>query len=76
MKLTPVSPKKLIKVLGRIGYSVVRKRGSHCILEHNTTRKITVVPVHAGQKIGIGLLSMILKETELSREEYFRLLKE
>jgi predicted RNA binding protein YcfA (HicA-like mRNA interferase family) len=75
MKLSPVSPKKLVKVLGFLGYSQVRRKGSHIILEHRETRKITVVPVHSGQEIGVGLLGMILRETGLSREEYFELLR-
>ena len=75
MKLKAVSSKKLIKILGIVDYSVVRQEGSHCILEHQKTRKITVVPIHSGQKIGVGLLSMILRETEVSREEYLKLLE-
>ncbi|MBD3397512.1 addiction module toxin, HicA family [Candidatus Micrarchaeota archaeon] len=75
MKLTPISPKKLVKVLGFLGYSQVRQKGSHIILEHKETRKITVVPMHSGQDISVGLLSMILREVGLSREEYFKLLR-
>ncbi len=75
MKLTPISPKKLVRALGFIGYSSVRQKGSHIILEHKETRKITVVPVHSGQDISVGLLSMILREVGLSRQEYFELLK-
>ena len=74
MKLKPVSHKKLIKVLDLIGYKAVRQKGSHVILEHKETKKITVVPART-KDIGIGLLSMILKEVGLSREEYFKLLE-
>ena len=75
MKLTPMSPKKLVKVLGFLGYSQVRQKGSHIIMEHKETRKITVIPFHSGQEISVGLLSMILREVGLSRKEYFELLK-
>jgi predicted RNA binding protein YcfA (HicA-like mRNA interferase family) len=37
---------------------------------------VTTVPVHAGENLGPGLLSKILRNTELSREEFEQLLKE
>ena len=75
MKLTPIEPRRLIKLLGSVGYFPVRQKGSHLILEHRETKKITIVPVHS-RDIGVGLLSMILKEVGLSREEYFKLVRE
>ena len=75
MKIKPVSPQKLIKLLGSIGYFPVRQKGSHLILEHQETKKITIVPVHS-KDIGVGFLSMILKEVGLSRDEYFKKLKD
>jgi mRNA interferase HicA len=74
MRLIPVAPKKLIKLLGLIGYFPVRQKGSHVILENKGTRKITVVPIH-NRDVGVGLLGLILREAGLSKEEYFRLLE-
>ena len=74
MKLNPISHKKLIKLLSLIEYSPVKQKGSHLILENTTINKIIVVPVRT-KDIGVGLLSTILKEVELSREKYFDLLK-
>ena len=34
----------------------------------------TVVPVHRGQTIGAGLMSKILRDAEMSREEFQALL--
>jgi predicted RNA binding protein YcfA (HicA-like mRNA interferase family) len=36
--------------------------------------RATVVPVHAGETIGPGLLNQILNDTELSRDELQKLL--
>jgi predicted RNA binding protein YcfA (HicA-like mRNA interferase family) len=36
--------------------------------------RATVVPVHAGETIGPGLLSKILRDTDLSKKELLRLL--
>ena len=43
MKITPLEGKKLIKLLGLIGYAPVRQKGSHVILENHETKK-TVDP--------------------------------
>ncbi len=63
-RLPSVSGKKLIAALKRLGFQVIRIKGSHHYLRH-TDGRATVVPVHAGEDIGRGLLSKILRDTEL-----------
>ncbi len=53
MSLKPQPAKKIIKVLSKLGFEVVRKRGSHVILKHADGR-LTVVPVHAGEEKALG----------------------
>jgi len=72
VSLRPVKGIKLIKVLAKVGFFPVRQRGSHVILKHADGR-VTVVPVHSGEEIGRGLLSRILKDVGMSREEYLSL---
>jgi predicted RNA binding protein YcfA (HicA-like mRNA interferase family) len=74
MSLKPQPAKKIIKVLSKLGFEVVRKRGSHVILKHADGR-LTVVPVHAGEEIGSGLLNKIIKDAGLSKEEFIKLLE-
>ena len=74
MSLKPLPARKIIKVLSVLGFRVVRRCGSHVVLKHPDGR-ITVVPVHAGEKIGIGLLLKIIKDAKLSREEFLKLLE-
>lgn len=71
----PPSPtgKQLIAALVRAGFAVTRIKGSHHFLRHDDGR-VTVVPVHAGETIGPGLLSQILRDCDLSREDLMRLL--
>jgi len=73
-KLNPISAEKLIKILEKIGFIKKRQKGSHIFLQHPDGR-ITVIPVHKGEKIGRGLLRKILKDVDLSREEYLDLLQ-
>jgi predicted RNA binding protein YcfA (HicA-like mRNA interferase family) len=43
-------------------------KGSHHFLRHPDGR-CTVVPVHAGEVLGIGLLTKILKDAEIAAED-------
>ncbi len=47
---------------------MLRVKGSHHILRHPDGRR-TVVPVHAGEDIGPGLMGKILRDTRISRRE-------
>ncbi|MEM3700654.1 MAG: type II toxin-antitoxin system HicA family toxin [Candidatus Bathyarchaeia archaeon] len=63
-----------MKVLYFLGFKVVRRRGSHVVLKHSDGR-ITVIPVHAGEKVGVGLLLKIIKDAKLTKEEFLKLLE-
>ena len=53
MRFRPLPAEKVIKALIKIGFQVVRQRGSHVFLRHPDGRT-TVVPVHKGEVIGRG----------------------
>ena len=65
--------KGLLLALKKAGFSVDRVRGSHHFVQHTDGRS-TVVPVHTGETIGPGLISKILRDCELSREQLQKLL--
>jgi predicted RNA binding protein YcfA (HicA-like mRNA interferase family) len=52
---------------------VIRVKGSHHFLRHDDGR-VTVVPVHAGEIIGPGLLQKILRDCRINAEDFERLL--
>jgi predicted RNA binding protein YcfA (HicA-like mRNA interferase family) len=66
--LPSVTGIRLIKALRQLGFEVIRTKGSHHFLRHPDGR-CTIVPVHKGETIGRGLLSQILKDCEITREE-------
>ncbi len=68
-KLPSLTGKQLVAVLARAGFEVQRVRGSHHFLRHPDGRT-TVVPLHAGEVIGPGLLAKIPRACELSRDEF------
>ena len=69
-KLVPISAEKLIKILLKLNFEVIRIKGSHHFLMRNSDKKTTTVPVHKGEIIGQGLLRQILRDIELTVEEY------
>ena len=68
-----VKGKDLVAALVRAGFAVARIKGSHRFLRHADGR-VTVVPVHAGETIGPGLLSRILRDAKLDRDALQKLL--
>ena len=67
-KLPSVTGKELITALAKVGFQVIRVKGSHHFVRHQDGRA-TVIPVHAGETIGPGLLIRILRACDLSREK-------
>ena len=68
-RLPTLNGKEVVAALERAGFSVVRVRSSHHFMRHRDGRT-TMVPVHSGQTIGPGLISKILRDCELTREEF------
>lgn len=61
--------REVVAALRRAGFVILRVRGSHHFLQHPDGRR-TVVPVHAGEIIGPGLLGKILQDVEMQAEEF------
>jgi predicted RNA binding protein YcfA (HicA-like mRNA interferase family) len=72
-QFSAVTGRQLIAALNKLGFEVIRVKGSHHFLRHQDGRT-TVVPVHSGENIGPGLLGKTLRDTGLTREELQRLL--
>ena len=72
MKAPVVSAKKCIRALGRLGFHVVRQRGSHIILRREVPPARAVVPNHAELKV--GTLKGIVEDADLRWEDFLRAL--
>jgi predicted RNA binding protein YcfA (HicA-like mRNA interferase family) len=64
-KLPSTSGKKVIKALGKLGFVVVRQKGSHVILQRESN--LVTVPLH--DPIKKSTLNAILKQADVSLEE-------
>ncbi|MEK7329337.1 MAG: type II toxin-antitoxin system HicA family toxin [Candidatus Eisenbacteria bacterium] len=72
-RLPRLTGREVIAALKKAGFEVVRVKGSHHRLRHADGR-VTVVPIHAGETMGPGLMASILRDVELTREEFLSLL--
>ncbi len=73
-KLPSLTGRQVVKALQKAGFIVIRQKGSHTFLRHPDGRS-TVVPLHAGETVGPGLLRKIIHDVEMTREEFRNLLR-
>ena len=73
-KLPTISGQVAVRVFQRLGYEVVRQRGSHIRLRHplDPSRKPLTVPDHRTLKP--GLVRKLIRDARLDVEEFIRLL--
>lgn len=69
-ELPRVSGAEVIRALRRLGFEQVRQSGSHVILRRES--KGCVVPLHA--EIKVGTLAGVLRQADVSPEEFTRAL--
>jgi len=69
-KLPIVSGRKLIKAMKKLGFVIVRQKGSHVFLQRG--QDTTVIPMHDPLKK--GTLSKILKQSNVPLEELLEIL--
>ena len=70
MQMFPLSFNKIAKRLQEYGFKPVRQKGSHVFFQHPDGRT-TIVPNHPGEKIGRGLLRKIIRDIDVSVEEFY-----
>ena len=73
-KVPILSGREIIKILTQTGFVEVRQKGSHVILKKQSLAGHIgcVVPLH--KQVAIGTLRGILKQANLSQEEFILLM--
>ena len=72
-RMPRVTGAHVVRSLRKAGFELVRQRGSHAIMKHLDGRS-TVVPIHGGETIGVGLMSKIQRDVGIDREAFIELL--
>ncbi len=73
-RLPRVTGAQVGRALERAGFVLVRVTGSHHHFHKGGVPGVVTVPVHAGETIPPGTLSSILRQAEMSVEEFSALL--
>jgi predicted RNA binding protein YcfA (HicA-like mRNA interferase family) len=69
-RMPRISSKEAIRALERLGFEQVRQTGSHVVMKKETEEGEIgcVVPLH--RELKVGTLSGILKQSQISIEEF------
>lgn len=70
-KLPALKPKQVLKKLKKLGFIEDHTSSSHIIMYHPVSKKRAVVPYHL-KDIPKGTLSSLLRETNISRDEFIK----
>lgn len=73
-KLPRVTANEIINVLERLGFFLARQSGSHKIFKNDQGRRVTI-PYHSGKTLHPKLLQNILRDADLTIENFKDLLK-
>ena len=69
MRLPSVTADKIIKILKKKGFMLVRQSGSHMIFRNEVGIRVTV-PFHSGKIIHPKIIKSIIKDAELTSEDF------
>jgi len=71
-KLSPISSRKLVQIVEKLGFIKIRQEGSHARYVHADGRKISI-PMHSGESIHRGLLRKIIRDLNLTPDQFSKL---
>ena len=72
-KLNVISARKMMKILNLLGFELLRTKGSHNFFCNQKTCRTTVIPMYGNEDLSAGLLKEILKDIELTVDDYEKL---
>ncbi len=73
-KLPLLSAHKVIKALSSIGFQVVSQKGSHIKMKRKTSNRTLTVIIPNYTEIPVGTLRSILRQANLTLENFVKLL--
>ena len=74
-KLSALKPKQVVTALKRAGFFIHHQTGSHIQRRHNERSHVRVtVPFHSNFELPPFVVASILKQAEISKEEFLELL--
>ena len=75
MKVPRIEAEKMVRVVEKCGFFLVRQSGSDRIYRNDKGKRI-VVPYHSGKMLHPKLISSIMHDLEISLDEFEGLLRD
>jgi len=69
-RLRVLSGREVWQILARNGFTEVRRRGSHVIMQKRISDSTITVPVPDHREIRLGTLQSIIRQSQLPRSEF------
>lgn len=69
-RLRVMSGREVCAILRRHGFTLVRQRGSHMVMQRVTSNGTVTVPVPDHKELRAGMLLSILRQSGLPRSEF------
>ena len=69
-KLRVLSGKEVCSILAQHGFSEVRRKGSHIVMQKKLSEGTITVPVPDHNEIRIGTLQSIIRQSGIPRSEF------
>lgn len=69
-KLPRISGQEAIRVLERLGFEILRQKGSHVVLKKQTPNGAVGCTVPLSRQLAIGTLAGILRQAQVTPEEF------
>lgn len=73
-KLPTVKAKEVFTVLAKLGFTEGKTKGSHVHFKHSDGRRTTIA-LHGNKEIPKGTLLAIIKDLEISKDDFVKALK-
>lgn len=73
-RIPVIKAEKLIKVLKKKGFVLSRVAGSHHVFVRYEDKLTVVVPSHKGRDLGKGITLAVLKDAQITIEEFLKLM--
>jgi len=70
VKLRVLSGKQVCSILAKHGFTVVRQRGSHIVMQKKLSDDTVTVPVPDHDEIKQGTLRSIIRQSGLNKKEF------
>jgi len=74
-KFPRVTCDELLRAIKKAGFVSKQQKGSYLTLKRESDSRRVTIPVHPGREVPIGTLRAILRDADISRDEFRKLLK-